>query len=105
MTNERSSSSERALVQQRTNARPAANERSTTERTVVQCGTNGCPAVRGRRASVLWWTTVRSTLDDRSFAGRALVRCWTSARSLLDLRSFAARRARSSSQHSLINFF
>ncbi|KOM48718.1 hypothetical protein LR48_Vigan07g242200 [Vigna angularis] len=64
----------------RTNARPAANERSsTTERTVDQCGTNGCPAVRGRRAFVLWWTSVRSLLDERSFAGgRALRhnRCW-----------------------------
>ncbi|KOM36653.1 hypothetical protein LR48_Vigan03g003400 [Vigna angularis] len=43
MTNERSSTSERTLVHQRTNARPPENERSSTS----YC-----------------WTTVRSTLDD-----------------------------------------
>ncbi|BAT79181.1 hypothetical protein VIGAN_02201200 [Vigna angularis var. angularis] len=71
MTNERSSTSERTLVHQRTNARR--------------------PLTAGR-PFVPHWTTVRSVVDERSFAdGRAFVRWWTSVRS--------------SSQHPLINFF
>ncbi|BAU01591.1 hypothetical protein VIGAN_11085600, partial [Vigna angularis var. angularis] len=55
--------------------------------------TNGCPPENGRSSTSYCWTTVRSTLDDRSFGGRALVRCLTSVRSLLDERSFADGRA------------
>ncbi|KOM44108.1 hypothetical protein LR48_Vigan05g171300 [Vigna angularis] len=93
MTNEPSSSSERAL-DHRTNGRPVWNERlSTRERTLVdlllldnRSFHTGRPFVR--------WSSARSLLYERSFAaGRALVRCWTSARSLLDERSFAAGRA------------
>ncbi|KOM44568.1 hypothetical protein LR48_Vigan05g217300 [Vigna angularis] len=93
MTNERSSSSERALVQQRTSARPLNEQSSSVERTVVHQRTDARRPLTAGQPFVRW-SSARSLLDERSFAaGRALVRCWTSARSLLDERSFAAGRA------------